>query len=305
MSALWLREGAAWGARAQAQVDACAAAMVDAPLPDGAVRSAAAAPPPHPTKKRRGSRAVQPPCSACICMHPQLSRASHHTRLRKVAPPLKTARPAPCLPPSPPVLQIALGKLRLRLWRRWEAQAQAEAASGRPNPLLASPSRVGYWHDWRGSSRSLFGHALEPPHEEDGGAGGRDAAPCAGAAAAAAAGSEGSAGSSEGGKPGDLEAAGDAPKSEAGLPAGAAGSCTGAATVQSRRGAGAAVKSSRERLSEWAGAVRLRWRFQPPQFTSVGHYLAEGLICFVQALSPNTGAGRAREQQVLWLRCEG
>ncbi|PSC74617.1 MLO 12 [Micractinium conductrix] len=186
------------------------------------------------------------------------------------------------------VLQIALGKLRLRLWRRWEAQAQAEAASGRPNPLLASPSRVGYWHDWRGSSRSLFGHALEPPHEEDGGAGGRDAAPCAGAAAAAAAGSEGSAGSSEGGKPGDLEAAGDAPKSEAGLPAGAAGSCTGAATVQSRRGAGAAVKSSRERLSEWAGAVRLRWRFQPPQFTSVGHYLAEGLICFVQALSPNT-----------------
>jgi len=172
------------------------------------------------------------------------------------------------------VVQILLGKLRLRMWRRWERQAQAAPPGAFLPPPFGSPPHS-----------PLDSKALDMP--------------AAGAAAAVADkasaqphinGTTSGAGASKAQQPSDVEKAvagmpDAAPLPAAGAEAGAAEGEAGVAAV----GSGSSSGGIHAKASRWAGRVRQRWRFQPGSMPGVKQFLVEAGICFLQAFNPNTG----------------
>ncbi|KAL4432565.1 hypothetical protein ABPG77_000502 [Micractinium sp. CCAP 211/92] len=151
------------------------------------------------------------------------------------------------------VVQILLGRVRLRIWRRWEWQAQ-QAGTGAVLPPAPPLGRV-LSSASRRSSKGLS-------HAENGAAGILgDSAHDDSRAPADGVGS-------------DTEAA----------------AATAAAAANEQAGssrAGSTVRPWALLRRQW-GRVQQRWQVRHARMPSAWHCLAEAGICFVQALSPDT-----------------
>ncbi|KAL4457339.1 hypothetical protein ABPG75_012204 [Micractinium tetrahymenae] len=150
------------------------------------------------------------------------------------------------------VVQFLLGRLRLRLWRRWERQAKRAGPQAAPPP--AAP--LGRLHSGvcRGSSLAQAPSGKTVPAAN----GARDSSTAAAPAEPAGA---------------DVEAA-----------AAAATALNGEGSSSTSGGA----LRPWALLRLWCGRVRQRWRVRHPRMPSAWHCLAEAGICLVQALSPDT-----------------
>ncbi|KAL4457315.1 hypothetical protein ABPG75_012180 [Micractinium tetrahymenae] len=150
------------------------------------------------------------------------------------------------------VVQFLLGRLRLRLWRRWERQAKRAGPQAAPPPaapLGRLQSGVG-----RGSSLAQAPSGKTAPAAN----GARDSSTAAAPAEPAGT---------------DVEAA-----------AAAATALNGEGSSSTSGGA----LRPWALLRLWCGRVRQRWRVRHPRMPSAWHCLAEAGICLVQALSPDT-----------------
>lgn len=150
-------------------------------------------------------------------------------------------------------MQFLLGRVRLRLWRRWERQAQQAGAD--TTPLAAPPFGRLLSSAGRGSGGGLVRSA----------SGRADAGPASNGQSISAAASSQTLGA-------DVEAA------AAKVANGDSGSNSQAGPL--RLG---------PLLSQWWRRAQRRWRERHTRMPSTWHCLAEAGICIVQALSPDTG----------------